>query len=59
MTRSEAKAEAVRLVDSTEDWQVAIWNRFALHMINGVPIPKAEALFWRELAIAEARRRVK
>lgn len=56
MTRSETKAEVVRLIDAMEDWQVAIWNRFALRMINGVPRLKAEALFWREIAIARARR---
>ncbi len=55
MTDEELRAEAKRQIDETPDWAVAVWLRYGLRVVNGVPIEKAEALYWREIAIARAQ----
>ena len=49
------RAEAKQLINEMPDWAVAVWLRCGLRLVNGMPTEKAIALYWRELAVAQAR----
>ncbi len=49
----EEVEEVRRITRGLPRWAVPLWIRMGIRLANGVPITKAEALFWQEYAAAE------